>query len=221
MIMAADYIPKPDDAFLNWVKHLLEYAEANAVRMAIAAGTLSALEPLLAAYETAFAKMADPNHGVLDTQRKNETRDALKTAIRAFVMGYITYNPNVTDDDRREMGTPIHSKTRTRAPIPATRPIIDTAAVDNRQVAVYLRELAGDKRGKPVKVHGAQILYEIRDEPPAVAEDLRHSSFATITTMVYTFTEAERGKRVYFAARWENSGGKKGPWSDVISAIIP
>jgi hypothetical protein len=94
-------------------------------------------------------------------------------------------------------------------------------AVDNRQVAVYLRELAGDKRGKPTKVHGAQILYEIRDEPPAVAEDLRHSSFATITTMVYTFTEAERGKRVYFAARWENSSGKKGPWSDVISAIIP
>jgi hypothetical protein len=70
-------------------------------------------------------------------------------------------------------------------------------------------------------VHGAEILYEIRDEPPATAEDLRHSSFATKTRMVYTFTEAERGKKVYFAARWENTRGEKGPWSDVVSAIIP
>jgi hypothetical protein len=90
-------------------------------------------------------------------------------------MGYITYNPNVTDDDRREMATPIHSATRT---------IIDTAALDNRQVVVYLRELDGDKRGKSAKVHGAQILYEIRDNPPAVADDLRHLSLATKASMV-------------------------------------
>jgi hypothetical protein len=70
-------------------------------------------------------------------------------------------------------------------------------------------------------VHGAEILYEIRDDAPALAEDLRHSSFATKTRMVYTFTEAERGKKVYFAARWENTRGEKGPWSDVVSAIIP
>jgi hypothetical protein len=219
--MSTDYIPQGDDAFLQWARNLLEYAAAHADAMGIAAGTLAPLQPLLAAYETAFEKMADPNHGALDTQRKNETRNALKTAIRAFVMGFITYNPSVTDDDRREMGTPIHDKVHTPAPIPATRPIIDTAAVDNRQVAVDLREAGGNKRGKPAGVHGAEILYEIRDEPPAVAEDLRHSSFATKTRMLYTFTEADRGKRVYFAARWENTSGKKGPWSDVVTAIIP
>jgi hypothetical protein len=219
--MATDYVPKSDDGLLNWAGNLLAYATAHADAMSIAAGTLTALQPLLTAYQTAFEKMADPNHGVLDTQRKNEARDALTTALRAFVMGYITYNPSVTDDDRREMGAPIHDKTHSPAPVPTSRPIIDTAAVDNRQVAVDLRELAGDKRGKPAGVHGAEILYELRDDPPATAEDLRHSSFATKTRMVYTFTEAERGKKVYFAARWENTRGEKGPWSDVVSAIIP
>jgi hypothetical protein len=219
--MATDYVPKSDDGLLNWARQLFTYATAHADAMGIAAGTLAPLEPLLTTYQEAFEKMADPNHGVLDTQRKNEARDALTTALRSFVMGFITYNPKVTDDDRREMGTPIHDKVHTPAPIPATRPIIDTAAVDNRQVAVDLRELDGDKRGKPAGMHGAEILYEIRDDAPALAEDLRHSSFATKTRMVYTFTEAERGKKVYFAARWENTRGEKGPWSDVVSAIIP
>jgi hypothetical protein len=39
--------------------------------------------------------------------------------------------------------------------------------------------------------------------------------------MLYTFTEAERGKRAYFVARWESNSNKKGPWSDIVSAIIP
>jgi hypothetical protein len=219
--MATDYVPKSDDGLLHWAGNLIGYVIGHATAMGIDTGALTPLNPLFSAYQDALEQMADPNHGALDTQRKNEARDALTTELRSFVMGFITYNPKVTDDDRREIGTPIHDKVRTPAPVPTSRPIIETAALDNRQVAVDLRELAGDKRGKPDGVHGAEILYEIRDEPPVVAEDLRHSSFATKTQMVYTFTEAERGKKVYFAARWENARGEKGPWSDVISAIIP
>jgi hypothetical protein len=36
-----------------------------------------------------------------------------------------------------------------------------------------------------------------------------------------TFEEDERGKKVYFAVRWESGAGKKGLWSDIYSAIIP
>jgi hypothetical protein len=28
-----------------------------------------------------------------------------------------------------------------------------------------------------------------------------------------------RGKKVYFAARWENTRGEKRPWNDVVAAI--
>jgi hypothetical protein len=31
----------------------------------------------------------------------------------------------------------------------------------------------------------------------------------------------QRGKTVYFALRWENTRGEKGPWSEIMSAIIP
>jgi hypothetical protein len=43
--MAKDYIPKPDDARLNWAQNLLTYATAHADTMAIATGTLTPLKP--------------------------------------------------------------------------------------------------------------------------------------------------------------------------------
>lgn len=36
-----------------------------------------------------------------------------------------------------------------------------------------------------------------------------------------TFDENQRGKTVYFALRWENTRGEKGPWSQIVSSIIP
>jgi hypothetical protein len=36
-----------------------------------------------------------------------------------------------------------------------------------------------------------------------------------------TFDEDQRGKRLYFAVRWETGAVKKGNWSDIFSAIIP
>jgi hypothetical protein len=31
----------------------------------------------------------------------------------------------------------------------------------------------------------------------------------------------DRGKKLYFALRWENTRGEKGPWSEIHSTIIP
>jgi hypothetical protein len=35
------------------------------------------------------------------------------------------------------------------------------------------------------------------------------------------FDEGQRGKRVYFAVRWESGAVKKGPESEIYSAVIP
>jgi hypothetical protein len=38
---------------------------------------------------------------------------------------------------------------------------------------------------------------------------------------VRVYSETERGKPVYYAGRWQNEKGEKGPWGDIVSAIIP
>jgi hypothetical protein len=50
---------------------------------------------------------------------------------------------------------------------------------------------------------------------------LRNAVFSRKTSHIYDYTEAERGKKVFYAACYENSKGEPGPWSDIIEAIIP
>lgn len=45
--------------------------------------------------------------------------------------------------------------------------------------------------------------------------------FSRKTTHVFDFEEEDRGKKVYYAARYENAKGEAGPWSEVVSLIIP
>jgi hypothetical protein len=50
-----------------------------------------------AAVGTAFRTASASHRGTVDVLTKNESRDALKSSIRAFVKAYLAYNPVVRD----------------------------------------------------------------------------------------------------------------------------
>jgi hypothetical protein len=70
-------------------------------------------------------------------------------------------------------------------------------------------------------VHGTELVWLIADAPPKETEELVHSAFATRSPLELTFKESERGKRIYYAARWETGTVKKGKFSDILSAVVP
>jgi hypothetical protein len=70
-------------------------------------------------------------------------------------------------------------------------------------------------------VYGVECLWVIADILPAVIGDLLHSAFATKNPLELTFDENQRGKRLYFAVRWETGAVLKGDWSDIFSGVIP
>jgi hypothetical protein len=51
--------------------------------------------------------------------------------------------------------------------------------------------------------------------------DLTNSSFDTHTPLTLEFADEDRGKVLYFALRWENTRGEKGPFGAIMNAIIP
>jgi hypothetical protein len=69
--------------------------------------------------------------------------------------------------------------------------------------------------------HGVEIASVIADSKPLEIDDLNRSSFDTHTPMILSFKESERGKTLWYAARWENTRGEKGPWSEIFSVVIP
>ncbi|MDR0606761.1 MAG: hypothetical protein LBG80_21020, partial [Bacteroidales bacterium] len=77
------------------------------------------------------------------------------------------------------------------------------------------------RKAKPYGCNGAVIAYAILDNPPRNQEELTHTVLATKTPYTMEFKEQERGKTVYIALRWQNTKGQLGPWSEIISTIIP
>ena len=216
-----DYIPKKDSAFMVWARNLLLYVQANLVAFNIQDTVLQPILVLNTAWEAAYAKALDPNRGPVDIAEKNRAREALEKALRNFVKAFLLYSPFVSDKDRNEMQLPIHDKKPTPVPPPATFPEceIDTSMLN--RLIVHFWDAATKRRGKPKGAHGAEIRWELREDAPAKAEELDNSSFATRTPYVLEFTGDKQGKRVYFCLRWENNKGEKGPWSIILSAIIP
>jgi hypothetical protein len=57
--------------------------------------------------------------------------------------------------------------------------------------------------------------------PPGKLEELLHPEFATKSPLELVFEEDQRGKRLYYAVRWETGTAKKGDFSEIYSAIVP
>ena len=219
--MAGDFIPHQDGPFLEWAKTLLAYAGPKSTAFNIPAGTLAPVQAQLAAYETAFNAVQNPNRGKVDVLTKNEAKDTLVTSLRAFIKGYLTYNPAVSDADKESMGLPLHDSTRTPAPAPATIPELELDSSIIRQISVHFKDTGSDRRGKPEHVHGIELRWALLDNAPVSVEDLNNSAFDTASPYTFSFDEAARGKSLYICPRWENNKGDKGPWGEIVKAIVP
>jgi hypothetical protein len=80
----------------------------------------------------------------------------------------------------------------------------------------------GRKGSKPVGAQGARIYYGVLDTPPLDQNALPASVWATRCPHRITFREGDRGKRAFFALRWEiRREDGESPWSDIQSEIIP
>ncbi|MDR1681238.1 MAG: hypothetical protein LBS12_05600, partial [Prevotellaceae bacterium] len=92
-----------------------------------------------------------------------------------------------------------------------------------RVVKIHFQAAGSEHKAKPHGIHGVEIIWQVFDTPsPSVSiDELIHSEFDTMTPYEFRFSDAQRGKRLYFAMRWENTTGAKGPWSEIMEAIIP
>jgi hypothetical protein len=106
-----------------------------------------------------------------------------------------------------------------KAPVTVPKAEIDRSII--RRLVVHYRDKGSDKWVKPDHMHGIEFRWAVLDRSPAGIDDLVHIAFDTATPYTFDFDESQRGKACYFAMRWENTSGIKGPWSEIYSAIIP
>jgi hypothetical protein len=216
-----DFIPQSDRSLVNWLKVLYAYLLTKFGAWNIPTSAVNELNTLILTFSTAFDVTENPaTKTKVTVQLKNAAKKAVKDNVRSFLKAYVTYNPLVTDADRDAMALPVHKTTHEPAPVSQNYPWV--------QVVLYLiRHLRFEfgasetSKAKPAGQHGMELAGRVSEEKPTDIQELTLSFFDTHTPLTIAFKEDERGKTFWYAVRWENTRGEKGPWSEIQSTIIP
>ncbi|MDR2773821.1 MAG: hypothetical protein LBC19_03595 [Tannerella sp.] len=232
MTTEQDWLKHNHEALYNQGTQTFTYLtdRANRQRLGFAEGTVlgewldNEFEPALQAFEAAFTEWKDPSERTkTKTARLNEAEKAFKAVYRKLYTGFLRESPIVTDDDLISMDLPKRSSGRKPSPVPDEFPDADADTSQIRRITIHFYEnKSAHKKAKPAGVHGAEIRWSVFDTQQEVyLDELTNSSFDTNSPFTLEFTDRQRGKVLYFALRWENTRGEKGPFGPVLNAVIP
>jgi hypothetical protein len=222
--MTRNYIPRNDAQFLEWVTAFLAYLTIAAGRLNFPPDRLQQLTVEVDDYGTKYHVSENSSTRTkLTIQARTTAREVLESDIRQSIQEYLAHNHLVTDVDRDGLGIPIPKKTRTPSPVAQKAPAMSLFTGTIRRVEIDFgdQDKSTESKAKPEGQHGAEFRWAILDTPPESLTQLINSSFDTKTPHILEFDENQRGKTVYIVACWENTRGEKGPWSDILKAVIP
>jgi hypothetical protein len=221
--MSKGYIPRSDRAFLAFVTQLLKALAKLLATLKVPPEVVAPVSALYNDFEAKFAVSEDENTRTKVTvAAKNEARRALEAAVRQLVAEYLAKNHLMTNEYRTELGLPIPDKHPTRSHVAKEAPEIDVDTSVSEQVTYFIYQKgAKNRQGKPADQTGSELVWAILEAPPQDREELTHSEYTTTHTLLVRHRLKDRGKKVYASARWENSRGQKGPWSKIMSVVIP
>jgi hypothetical protein len=214
-------IPTKETDFVDWSANLIAVSLAHKLEWKLSEDKLTEIQTLHTEVKTLHELCKTASYTKLDMQAKNEKKRLLIQLEEVFIRNNLQNNDAMTDNGREALRIPIHDTTPTPHPVPDTIPEVEIATPHPRTVHIKFRDEHAMRWGKPQYVHGLECLWVTAETAPDKVKDLLHSEFATRSPLELVFEEDERGKKVYFAVRWENGSGKKGLWSDIMVAIIP
>jgi hypothetical protein len=221
--MSTDCLALTDAAFHTWFGFMTRYVNQKCSGdkpewLHIPRNAREGLDACYTAWAGAYEALLGP-HTPVDTEAKNDAKQAAKK-IRPFVNQYLHFPP-VTDEARTAVEVPNYDLKPTLMSRPDDVPEAEASTPRPCLLRFRFRGKNMKRRGKPKGVHGLELLWVVTEAPPAVLAELIHSTFATSNPLAPLFDENERGKRVYYAARWEINRVLKGGCGEINSAIIP
>jgi len=218
------YMPRPDGDFAAWANQYYGAVEKWWEEQGLDNGDLKPLKEALSAWSAAYpAHVAAQQRAEGARQAKDTARRRLEAQVRPitnFIQGY----PKTSNADRAEMGITVRDTSPSPAPAPTSRPL---ALVESGQRLTHQLRLVDEstptRRARPAGVLGAEVWVKLVNADQPAPTDPAALAFLTMTTKPSfraDFKPGEGGKTAVYMARWINTRGEKGPWSEVATATV-
>jgi len=222
--MSTDYIPGGDLEFNAWQSNFSTFLNdpANQTRLKLTPDLIAPLEAPQVAWTQMYpAHLNARNAAQVASSNKSAARVAYDGAIRALV-AVLQRNPALSDADRVAMGLTVPAATRGSVGVPTSSPV---ATIDFGQRLMHLISFRDHdtpaSKAKPDGVRGAQIYIHIGGPMPASPDEFTFIATDTKAPYIYHFEMSDLGKTAFYLLRWENTTGQTGPWSEIVSAVVP
>jgi len=159
-------------------------------------------------------------HSSEDISEKNRLRKTAEQAARSFT-NYFLRHKAVTDYDRDCMKVTNRKTSRTlRFEVSETAALILRIREIGQIQALFTVQDAANK-AKPAGYLGAVFAWGFFDEVPQSIDDLPHRMLATRSPFTLKFDGADRGKRVWISAAWQNRRGIIGNFCPMQTTLVP
>jgi len=158
------------------------------------------------------------------TAKRDSTWSLLITTLSGIYEKYILYNDAVDESTREALH--IHylagGGAGTISPAPRTTPVL---SLSSKAISVlhgiYNDSATPSTHAKPDGVAFCEFAFKVDLPVPETPKDCPERYFLSRSNTAIVFGPEQRGKRVNGFARWVNKNSKTGPWSGIITAIIP
>ncbi|MDR2564232.1 MAG: hypothetical protein LBC98_09895 [Prevotellaceae bacterium] len=182
---------------------------------------VSDVMPDKAEWDASWADYKDPNtRTTVITARKRNARKNYEPKI-GILTQMLEINPRISDAELLQIGIERPSKIKHKSVPPTTIPDCSIDIPMIRTLTINFHDHGTKSRAKPRGYHGVEIRWGVLDAFPASVNELTESKLYTSSPATLNFKDNERGRTVWFCARWENNVGEPGPWSTIQSTIVP
>jgi hypothetical protein len=182
----------------------------------------SVYAPKLSAYLKAYGVWANP--ATSTRLALDDLKDAEKELFPLYrrLYGMMKSSPLVTNACLEAMGYPSRPSGKYESH-PVDRMFIGLSAtpVANSVLSVSFENLDTGSSTVPYYLAGAMMYYSVGDEAVFDQTLLSRSLLATRSPHQFVLKPTQRGQIISLAARWQNRRGELGPWSEIISPVIP
>lgn len=215
------YLPQRDAELDTWALNFSTLITAAPATYGLSAPDGVAIATAYNTFHTAYLAATNPS---TRTQAAVETKNLQKANLLNVVRGYaatIRANRAVTNANKMNLGLHVRDTTPTPVPPPATRPVLAIGRMTQGSMEVRATdEATPNRRARP---NGAAGLLLYRAVGTTAVNDPSEATFLTFVgkpEALSTFAPADNGKVATYFARWTNSKGEVGPWSQSVSSSI-
>lgn len=219
----APYIP-PKDADLNsWVANFSALITASPPTYGLTSGDAVAIAGVVATWAAAYALVTSPMTKTAATvSAKNSAKVSMLGTVRPYAQA-ISLNAGVSTGNKIALG--VNPRTSTPQPItaPTTNPVLTvTSAFALNLILRYRDSMASPSvKAKPYGVIACQLSAGVSLTPitnPALIPVIGPQPKSPLTV---PFASGSSGMTAYLAARWVTKKGLFGPWSSIVSYVVP